>query len=224
VGDAEFQKKCLGKLDRIANRGDRTVLLVSHNMAAIRRLCRRAILLEQGRVREIGAAGAVIDRYLSRSPQAESGGSAHAGGSQGGIKIMGLAARRENDDLRLQLEFANQTSKPRIGIGLNIRGQDGTLVASLKPFKTRLVVAGGQPRYALSIVLKDVLKLLTAGAYTVDLWFADPGIERLRSIEGAFRFEVPLNDRYCSGHSLTQAEDGYVALEARIEERVGVAA
>ncbi len=47
VGDAEFQKKCLGKMDEVAG-GGRTVLFVSHNMAAINKLCTRAVLLERG--------------------------------------------------------------------------------------------------------------------------------------------------------------------------------
>src|ERR1700685_3890330 len=50
VGDAEFQKKCLGKMEDVS-RGGRTVLFVSHNMAAVERLCTRGILLQQGTVR-----------------------------------------------------------------------------------------------------------------------------------------------------------------------------
>src|SRR5690606_18299216 len=49
VGDAEFQKKCLGKMSDVAGEG-RTVLFVSHNMAAVEHLCSRAVLLEEGRV------------------------------------------------------------------------------------------------------------------------------------------------------------------------------
>src|SRR5208283_5440244 len=50
VGDAEFQKKCLGKMDEVAKHG-RTVLFVSHQMAAITRLCQRAVLIEAGRIK-----------------------------------------------------------------------------------------------------------------------------------------------------------------------------
>ena len=49
VGDAEFQKKCLGKMDEIAHRG-RTVLFVSHVMNSIERLCHRVVVLEGGRM------------------------------------------------------------------------------------------------------------------------------------------------------------------------------
>ena len=50
VGDAEFQRKCLGKIREVSASGSRTVLFVSHNMAAVTSLCSRAILLEHGRV------------------------------------------------------------------------------------------------------------------------------------------------------------------------------
>lgn len=64
VGDAEFQKKCLGKMDDVASRG-RTVLFVSHNQAAVTRLCERIILLEHGRLVEDGPAHQVMSTYLT---------------------------------------------------------------------------------------------------------------------------------------------------------------
>lgn len=63
VGDAEFQKKCLGKMENLAG-GGRTVLFVSHNMAAIKSLCHRTILLEKGRIAEDGATDGVVKHYL----------------------------------------------------------------------------------------------------------------------------------------------------------------
>jgi len=63
VGDAEFQKRCLGKMESIGRAG-RTVVLVSHSMPTIARLCGRAILLEDGRVSHDGPSEAVIATYL----------------------------------------------------------------------------------------------------------------------------------------------------------------
>lgn len=62
VGDAQFQKKCLGKMDEVGRNG-RTVLFVSHNMAAIRQLCSRCILLDKGKVLSDGATDATLQRY-----------------------------------------------------------------------------------------------------------------------------------------------------------------
>jgi lipopolysaccharide transport system ATP-binding protein len=64
VGDAEFQRRCLGKMEGFAGTG-RTVILVSHNMANITRLCARAILLRGGEIVEDGPATDVVARYLS---------------------------------------------------------------------------------------------------------------------------------------------------------------
>ena len=63
VGDAEFQKKSLGKMSDVAGEG-RTVLFVSHNMGAVRTLCQRAIILERGLVSRNGLVDAVVDAYL----------------------------------------------------------------------------------------------------------------------------------------------------------------
>jgi len=64
VGDAEFQKKCLGKMQDVAGEG-RTVLFVSHNMAVIQNLCKRSILLESGYIRLDGETSSSVSRYLS---------------------------------------------------------------------------------------------------------------------------------------------------------------
>ena len=65
VGDAGFQKKCLGKMGDVAKEG-RTVLFVSHNMGAITRLCRRSLLLDQGGIALDDLSGAVVSRYQSQ--------------------------------------------------------------------------------------------------------------------------------------------------------------
>ena len=69
VGDAAFQRKCLGKMGDVAREG-RTVLFVSHNMIAAQSLCSRAVWLHQGRVMETGAASEVISKYLTASSPA----------------------------------------------------------------------------------------------------------------------------------------------------------
>jgi lipopolysaccharide transport system ATP-binding protein len=66
VGDAEFQKKCLGKMDDVAKAG-RTVLFVSHNMAAVQSLCKKVFLLESGSVVQSGDSKSVVSSYLSSS-------------------------------------------------------------------------------------------------------------------------------------------------------------
>src|SRR5204863_1446765 len=72
VGDAEFQEKCLGKMRDVTREG-RTVVFVSHNLAAVRSLCTRALLLERGRLLFDGDTDDAVEHYLGRA-----GGKRHA--------------------------------------------------------------------------------------------------------------------------------------------------
>jgi lipopolysaccharide transport system ATP-binding protein len=65
VGDAEFQKKCLGKMDEITKEEGRTIIFVSHNMATVKKLCHKCILLEGGKVIKRGETNEVLDYYLN---------------------------------------------------------------------------------------------------------------------------------------------------------------
>ncbi len=67
VGDAEFQKKCLGKMDEVTKKSGRTILFVSHNLPAVQSLCKRCILMEAGKIKMIGDTKDVIAEYLKLS-------------------------------------------------------------------------------------------------------------------------------------------------------------
>jgi len=73
VGDAEFQRKCLGKMDEVERSG-RTVLFVSHNLDAMARLCATSVWLDQGRVRGHGPTGQIIDAYMRSTAAPQSRG------------------------------------------------------------------------------------------------------------------------------------------------------
>ncbi len=64
VGDAEFQKKCLGKMDEITKEDGRTILFVSHNMGAIQSLCAKSLLLHQGNIAYLGDTKTAVEKYL----------------------------------------------------------------------------------------------------------------------------------------------------------------
>ena len=90
VGDASFQKKCLGKMSEIASEG-RTVIFVSHNMAAVSQLCTRAMLLADGRIERAGPTPEVVAAYFK------------AGSEGGGEKVWNDHARAPgNDTIRLR--------------------------------------------------------------------------------------------------------------------------
>jgi lipopolysaccharide transport system ATP-binding protein len=73
VGDAEFQKKCLGKMKDVSGEG-RTVLFVSHNMASMKSLCQRGLLMENGGLSADSSILAVIEKYISSSAKVSQSG------------------------------------------------------------------------------------------------------------------------------------------------------
>ena len=68
VGDASFQRKCIGKMSEVSRQG-RTIVFVSHNMTAMRKLCTRALWIDRGQIVDGGDAGKVIDHYLQRNTE-----------------------------------------------------------------------------------------------------------------------------------------------------------
>lgn len=140
VGDAEFQKKCLGKMENVA-RGGRTVLFVSHNMSAIRSLCRTAILLDGGKVEEKGSAATVLDNYLSslheesalaidlsKVPRSASFGSrlriTH-------VEINGGRGIWHNEPLEVEFAFECFAETEAVSIGIGFSSRDGTRILSI---------------------------------------------------------------------------------------------
>ncbi len=107
VGDMAFQKKCLGKMSEVS-RGGRTVLFVSHNMAAVESLCQRGIVLEQGQLVFDGSSKEAVEFYLHLA-QGESGG------PQGHVVDLSQVPRRSrlsSGCLLSKLEFLTQGDQP----------------------------------------------------------------------------------------------------------------
>jgi lipopolysaccharide transport system ATP-binding protein len=97
VGDAEFQRKCLGKMEEVSRSG-RTVLFVSHNMSAVTSLCRKALLLEQGRVKTAGAVDHVVQAYLQGDAESQHGERVYespVGDEQ--VQLVSVRLRGQND-------------------------------------------------------------------------------------------------------------------------------
>ncbi|NET72235.1 MAG: ABC transporter ATP-binding protein [Sphaerospermopsis sp. SIO1G2] len=111
VGDAAFQKKCLGKMEDVGKEG-RTVLFVSHQMAAIQNLCSKAILLNQGKIIQLGNTIDVIDTYLQNSASMEEIPLYQRIDRQGTGEIKFTSFSLLNDDgVCVQSFYSGQTSK-----------------------------------------------------------------------------------------------------------------
>jgi lipopolysaccharide transport system ATP-binding protein len=133
VGDAAFQKKCLGKMGEVAKEG-RTVLFVSHNMSQIRRLCQKGVLIKQGRCKEYGSMDSIIASYqldLATASRHNTNDSSEGEAKSGflGWEILNAASKHVVDSSgSLQIEVYLDLSRPIASghHGLVLQSTDGT--------------------------------------------------------------------------------------------------
>src|SRR5205823_6388363 len=145
VGDAQFQKKCLGKMGAVATTG-RTVLLVSHNMAAIQSLCGRVLWLDQGHVRHEGSAARIVSTYLqnSFSPTSErrwvdsstAPGNEHVRLRRASVRpAEGSPSAPITTETALLLEFEYWNLRPgaHLNLSLQVYTEDGVMALNTAP-------------------------------------------------------------------------------------------
>ena len=144
VGDAEFQRKCLGKMRDVAGTG-RTVILVSHNMAAVQHLCDRAIYLKSGKLVESGPAEKVISTYLRSAGDPSSSDLAQrterAGNGRVRFESFSIRDKSGNEmnalicgeDSILELTLAKKDTSPvsQLNVAIGLDDDFGTRVAHL---------------------------------------------------------------------------------------------
>src|SRR5262245_29075122 len=142
VGDAQFQRRCLGKMEEVAGQG-RTVLFVSHNMAAVGRFCTSCVWLERGAVREIGDPEDVVARYLA-SGTVDSGTVAFPDDSTSPgseyVRLLGVRIRASNGEVTsapdarspmfVEIEYRVLRDAPALRIGARLVGADGAVLMS----------------------------------------------------------------------------------------------
>lgn len=127
VGDVSFQKKSLGKMEDVAQQG-RTVLFVSHNMAAIRSLCRKGIYIEKGEMKYIGELDNAIDLYLKFG------------------EVQSQSQLRLDPDPKLPIQILEASV-------LNNDGAPDTNLPHDQPFRVRLKVVVRKPMYRMALGL-----------------------------------------------------------------------
>jgi lipopolysaccharide transport system ATP-binding protein len=142
VGDAEFQKKCVGKMNEVSKSQGRTILFVSHNMEAVSKLCTHGILFEAGRVRVVGNVKNVVSAYLkgtSFSPRVVDFLSrARLEPLAGGVRLAKAAPSDPNSswslpfgkELSLDISIDVESSVTRLSMAIGLWSERGFEVAS----------------------------------------------------------------------------------------------
>jgi lipopolysaccharide transport system ATP-binding protein len=178
VGDVGFQKKCLKKIGEVVGEG-RTVLFVSHNMAAIRSLCDRAILIDQGRVVLDGEASEVVSSYLASAVSGLSEGEiswktdAEAPGEHG-LKLRAIRLKQEDGTIssvfdvekaiRIEIVYEVKTSLPGLTIRLGFLTSTGEVAFQSNDKSVRKDTVGPGRHRSTCIIPGN---LLNVGEYIV---------------------------------------------------------
>ena len=184
VGDAEFQKKAIGKMQDVSRGEGRTVLFVSHNMASIRHLCKSGIVLENGQVVFKGTANDAIDRYMASNSCLLVD-----------TPISEYPRPKDcNGDIRFDsVDFLNKENKPitphsgefvRIQLGMKVSKSTKACKVSLDLFSQWDSLLMNFPSFVVNgnmsveegerVVNCDIERLpLTGGVYKLSLWVAN---------------------------------------------------
>ena len=201
VGDADFQHKCLNKMESVA-KGGRTVLFVSHNMGAITQLCERAIWLEKGTLRQQGSAEEIVAAYLS------DGSSGHSTWEpsdelkapvNSNIKMLsaklanpddGVPSIIANFDKPLKLEVQYEITKPSRNVQILYRITDmsgNTLYTSIDTDQPN--THGEMREIGVYTSTTSISPFLKPGRYKISLGARD-GPKRLDEYDNVLTFDV----------------------------------
>ena len=197
VGDSEFQKKCLGKMSEVS-RGGRTILFVSHQMAAVQKLCTLCLLMQRGRVAEVGKPGEVIRSYLNSGQQEP--GRFNTAGRQVPCNIAEIVdARLEKDGAAGSVLLHGDTAdlivdihvkqSARFSVDLTLRQQDGIPIAFCPSEQATGWFVETQPKRVQVRCRLPALQL-GRGEYSIDINLAVPGVMLLDRIESALQFTI----------------------------------
>ena len=177
VGDAEFQKKAIGKMRDVSKGEGRTVLFVSHNMASIRALCHTGILLNNGHIQTIGKINEVVETYIGGKKDSNNSIYEDIAIAPGNDKIrireFSISPIHGNiidveSGIRINLVFKNNTPNIILDTTFELRTADDVIV-----FHTGKVLSpDGDSRKGFYQVTFDIpAHTLNTGNYTIRIWF-----------------------------------------------------
>jgi len=218
VGDAEFQKKCLGKMENISTNECRTIIFISHNMQMIKVLCNKTVLLESGKIVFFGDTEEAIRKYLSKPVEGDLGDLRNKKRSAGlaqNVKIQeisiidGAGNRSSNIDstkpfiVRFLLNSTEELKRP-IGLVIFIKDLHGQNVSvfysSAISNRTYLL---GKGEYFIDCAIEPTG--LASGQYSLSCAVEQPGICNVDLVDDAYSFVVNDLDPYNTGHNISQS-------------------
>jgi lipopolysaccharide transport system ATP-binding protein len=208
VGDAEFQKKCLGKMQDVAGH-DRTVLFVSHSMGAVRDLCSKGIMLSGGRVHAAGEVNMVVEKYMATSNLTAHQTWDRVKPERAYINYAELEVHETSQGSRLVL-FCDLRSNivERLGLEITLKDAQGFPVgfASYGALSTTQSIDFENGRAALNLVIDT--RHLANGNYLMSLMLSVPDVEFIDKVPDCLAFTVD-GPRYDTGDRRVQQQWGF---------------
>jgi len=191
VGDTAFQKKCLGKMKSVANEG-RTVIFVSHNMAAINVLCSSALVLEHGCVVARGSTAQCIGTYLAQNSENQGmvwqRPSNKQQGSLGFTRVVAeLTGEQPNLELELHVTLESRARHKAAFVAVDIADLTGIPLMQALP-QLHGFINDTSTDHSLEIAVK--LPALIPGQYFVTIWAGSHNTETLDEVKEAITFEI----------------------------------
>ena len=186
VGDAQFQKKCLGKMEDVSKNEGRTVLFVSHNMGVVAQLCNRAILLNKGTVEGNDSVNVIVDKYINNGNSTGDGVYQPDNHSLGKKKnyftkiytagLQGMSSDFAFDDrIRLCFEFTITENVPNLQVGISLRDKlQSTVFTVLKP--VTFFNNDGQGHYSGTVELPASIIAPNVYSFVFALWAKDQAV------------------------------------------------
>jgi lipopolysaccharide transport system ATP-binding protein len=221
VGDAAFQKKCLGKMGDVVREG-RTVLFVSHNTAAVKKLCERALLLAGGQMKRFGNIDEVVDQYESEilGSQEDLSHLFPIVNHQYGLALENVKAQvvreRTHAHLLIEVQLKSLDRLSRVGIGIWVYTYDGFPIAKLEPSLTNNIVEEMNGTGTFLLEGENIEQYLASGEYNISITITLQNLERLIFAEKVAKFQVPVFDVYGSGVPFRSVQHGISPLQIKL--------
>jgi lipopolysaccharide transport system ATP-binding protein len=221
VGDAEFQKKCMGKMEEVSKSEGRTVLFVSHNMVAVGSLCNKSIVLEKGKLIFEGNINESVHYYLSNSKGKTSNNSLEELNRRGDGRIKFIKIAFFDEKMN---EISTPISGSKLIIGLFYKAAEN----KLKNVKVGIAINNGIYGNQLTVLVNDLTNNLFSNLETEGVFYCE--IPKLPFVSGqyncnlfcsineeisdwilnAFSFDIEAGDFYNTGRNMDNSQSQFL--------------
>lgn len=203
VGDAEFQKKAIGKMQDVSKGEGRTVLFVSHNMGAVRNLCKTGVILKNGQLDYSGNIHDVIDYYLA------DGQNINSEYYPINNVVKRVSVNQVKDKIFLELDYSSDRVIKQPNFGFVVYDSYHNPIFGTNPLKSGLTDFG-VPKKEGSVRVQISSPFLYNGSYSISVWFSNGNVVGEHYFVGEHCLSLIIQDMNLSTVAKTVSEEGVI--------------